>query len=546
MFKFDNTHIFTGYLKQLLASFNIPACKIYTQEFAKYRNEHGKEDPRIVESFDTLAYNVVNAKGKSETVSRITSSVPYLKDGNICTYLLKAPDSVQELNKTKATWKQSSSTFYDSEKAIFGLTRTLNSLGSNYDTTTHEYLGDYLRFLRDYHNVNLMSLYNCFNNKIYSNIYYRHKVQVANPNYRSDIDVSDENPAYLDSYKIFDSRDSNYRIYAFPVKLFADYTIAIDSAQGIELFCGLYKTALDTSSRAVDLMTRTYKKINTTFFNQPFIYDKLNVRYWNFDADTKVTEGTIPTLLKSDKITRHEIINREQDLKLFIKVPVSCRSSITVLEGDFRNFNNFKYAPVKHESEDTGVKGRTVWEYKQNHAIINFDKNNNLNESSFMPIGKLQLLAFNTGESYPFADRLVEYLSKSAITPLDEVHDNIKRAQKVMKQNNYFFKIDGLWESKMQKIIYDYLINSGPIEATADGKLVDRRRGYFKRLGKTSKSTLYDVLGYIDKDAEKWYASWQIEECRENGIKKYKAGVQDNIQNVDIYIDNNGKSLWDL
>ena len=105
-----------------------------------------------------------------------------------------------------------------------------------------------------------------------------------------------------------------------------------------------------------------------------------------------------------------------------------------------------------------------------------------------------------------------------------------------MNQNNHYFKIDGIWENKMQKIIYDYLVNAGPMEAVkVDDKtqLVDKRRGYHPRLGHTSKSALYDVLGYIDKDAEKWYASW----TERDG----KATVNDSIQNVDIY---NG--LYDL
>ena len=156
--------------------------------------------------------------------------------------------------------------------------------------------------------------------------------------------------------------------------------------------------------------------------------------------------------------------------------------------------------------------------------------------SPFTPISKLQLLAFNTGESYPFADRLVEYLSNSAVTPIDEIPDNIKRAQKVMSNNQHNFKIDGLWEDKMQKIVYDYLISSGPIEAVKigeDTKLVDRRRGYHRRLGHTSKSTLYDVTGYVDKDAEKWYASWAVDDSKEQ--MRDKAQVTDSIQNVDIY-----------
>jgi hypothetical protein len=78
----------------------------------------------------------------------------------------------------------------------------------------------------------------------------------------------------------------------------------------------------------------------------------------------------------------------------------------------------------------------------------------------------------------------------------------------------------------MQNILYDYMINSGPM-VVVDGKIIDTRCGVHPRLGHTSKSTLYDVLGYVDKDTEKWYASWKKE--------NESARVKESIQNVDIY-----------
>jgi hypothetical protein len=183
------------------------------------------------------------------------------------------------------------------------------------------------------------------------------------------------------------------------------------------------------------------------------------------------------------------------------------------------------------------VESRDLWKYEQNRSIVNFgDKRAktelSLNNKSFTPIGKLQLLEFNTGESYPFADRLVEYLSGSAITAIDEIPDNIIRAQRVMELNQHYFKIEGLWENKIQKIIYDYLMNSSS-NASTNKSLNQDPTKYYRELGFTSKSTLYDTLGYIDRDAEKWYANWKKQDNR--------LIMRDNIQNVDIY-----KSLWDI
>jgi hypothetical protein len=538
MFKFDNTHIFTGYLKQMLSSFNLPTCKIYTKEFIDYYNQHGKEDPRVIESFDNIEY-VYDPKILASK-KHIATRINYLKGNELSNYFWDYDQSKPELNHRNMFWKTTSEIFYDKNIRIPGLTKTLNSPGCLYDTTTHEHLGDYLRFMRDYYNVNLMSLYNCFNNKICNNIYYKHRIKVANPDFNIYLEESISNSAYKDSFRVFDARDSKYHIYALPIKLFSDYTIAIDCSQEIEMFCGFYKTTLDISNKSVDLINRTYTKVNRAYFAQPFLYDKLNVKYWNFEQDSLIKgDGAYPRFLSDTAITRWDIANREQDLKLFIKIPASCRSSIVILEGDYRNFNDSKYFPICYNQNgsvfnsklDDEKKARTVWKYEQNCTVLNFARNIDLNKQSFNPISKLQLLAFNTGESYPFADRLVEYLSGSAITAIDEITDNIKRAQKVMSQNYHYFKIEGLWEDKMQKIIYDYLINSGPIEAVKtdsnDVKLIDKRKGIHPRLGYTSKSALYDVLGYIDKDAEKWYASW---------IKKDgKAKIQDSIQNVDIY-----------
>lgn len=512
MFKFNNTHIFTGYLKQLLGSTYLPTCRIYTREFADYLERNGKEDPRVLESFGTLTEN--------SSAVRIN----YLKNNRLYNYFWDSSDIDLNLGQSQTYWKSVSNFFYESDKFTPSLTKTLHSTGGVYDTKTHEYLGDYLRFLRDYHGVNLLSLYNCFNNKICNNMYHSFKI---NPNSSQE-----------DLLKItFDAQDSKYRIYMVPVKLFSDYTIAVDCAQGIELFCGFYSTRLDTSSKGADLVKKTYKKIDTALFSQPFLYDKLNVNYWSVGSSDIKTDDQGVLQLDSDKATRWDLAKREQDLRLFIKVPTSCKSSIVILEGDFRSFNDFTYRVQTLENSN-----ENIWKYEQNHCVLNFDENiyklhrdkpdekvgkHDLNKINFKPVSKLQLLAFNTGESYPFSDRLVEYLSNSAITPLDTIPDNIKRAQEVMKQNSYHFKIRGLWEEKMQRIVYDYLINMGPVEVNAEGYLVDKHQGYHYSLGHSTKSTLYDILGYIDRDAEKWYASWKSE----NNAAK----MRDNIQNIDIY-----------
>jgi hypothetical protein len=496
MLNYNNNHIFTGYLKQLLSSFSLPACKVYTYEFAKYFDKYGVEDPRVLESFDDM----------SNTNSAIR--INYLKNAELYHYFWNPEQANKQFGLEKAFWRQSAELFHNKDKFIPGLSRRLDSPGINYDTKTHEYLGDFLRFIRDYHDINLMSLYNCFTDKIYNNINFPF---VLNPEAAPEAQIK----------ILINAQEPEYRLYALPVKLFANYTIAVDCDQGIEMFCGLYNTKLDVSSKAQKFAAKTYQKVHKTIFNQPFLYTKLGMDYWT-DRTNFIYKTNQNTVAISNEIfTPWDLTSRERDLKLFIKVPVSCRSSIVILEGDFRNFNDKQYKPIKG-----------IWKYTNNHCVLNFSTRDrvDLNDYSFSPVSQLQLLAFNTGESYPFADRLIEYLGGSAITPIDDIHDNIARVQRVMRQNQHYFKIEGLWEPKMQNIIYDYMMNSGPITVDEKtGKLVDEQKGYHRTLGHNNKSTIFDILGYADKDVEKWYVSWK------KNPDTGKVVVGTSLQNVDIY-----------
>jgi len=557
MLQFNNNHIFTGYLKQFLSSFNLPTCKVYTAEFEKFYAEHGYEDPRVIES----NLPIVISTNKTRPAIGIT----YLKDGSAQQYFWETSNWNASLGLSKGLnehlsyenqiikyWKSNQSIHYNGNK-ILGLTKTLKNPTTLYNYQTHEYLGDYLRFLRDYENINLMSMYNCFSNRLCNNI-------------KLNLNLEEENTDTPSRAISINAYDTNFKIYMLPVKLFENYTIAIDCYQGIELFCGFYNEKLDTSTKAMDLIKKTYTKIPKALFNQPFIYDKLHVKHWNWydeNNQTKVKLGTTtgifgtdsgeairpPMLFDTTKILRSEVAMRESELKLFIKVPATNTSSITVLEGDYRNFNDSLYT----------VSDTAGWRYINNSTITNFETKKTykqstlpeLNSREFRPISKLQLLALNTGISYPFADRLIEYLVTNVILPNDPTPDNIKRLQKVMEDCGYSFQIDGIWEPKMQMILYDYLMNSGKF--VVDEKIDERTNqalykvknqghnsdpkkqtgGNLKQIGQKSRSDFYDILGYADKDAEKLYASWRVEINEKT--KKPQVTAKTTLENVDIY-----------
>ena len=534
MFKFNSENIFTGYIKQLLTSFNLPKYHVYTSEQQKYHekyiaaqnsidalNHRIEELNKELESLDpeSAEYKQLIAEGskireeilaaknillgtpeKDVLISTVRQEVPnyanggntleyvsymryipYIKDGQIQIY---APTIRTETKTTMIDGKeitedktviQYSDNDWKSYHAAYGsehykvhnknanihtpkgytynlkirnYTKNLKIQNNVYDSYTHEYLGDYLRFQRDYRNINLMPLYNCFSNTLCPRL---------NINFDVVEDVIDgaTNKVTKKGYVAkFDTRETNYKIYMIPIKLFQKYTIAIDCFTDVEVCCGFYGkyqygSAYDT------IAEDTYKCFNSMLFNKPVLYDP--------------TAG-----LKKYLDPRHplEIAQHETDLKLFIKLPISNKSSIVILEGDYTEYTPstiIKYSPAKDDD----------FIVVNNHTQVNFD--GDLDENIKHLVTPLQLLAQNTGISYPFADRLIEYLVGNAVTPVDDISDNIKRAKKVINaETNALRDDEGVWEEIMQLILYNYASNNFNVRIN------------------------HDILGYVDKDTESY------------------------------------------
>ena len=237
-----------------------------------------------------------------------------------------------------------------------------------------------------------MPLYNCFSNRLCDSL----KLNIS-----------------LNSQRVikFDTNDTGYKIYMLPVKLFKEYTIAIDSEAGIELCCGLYGSYQDERHKFENIPALTYKRIPGCNFSQPVVYDALaKLSIINNEEATPV-----------DRATLIELAQNECDLKLFIKVPQSNTSTIVILEGDYHDWNDFT------ADED----GRMT----SNKTVLNFENLPEELPTSIQLKTPLQLLRFNTKSQHPFADRLIEYLIGQSITSEDEISENVKRVQKTVRLN---------------------------------------------------------------------------------------------------------------
>lgn len=394
---------------------------------------------------------------------------PYIKDGRIQEFSNGAWHSCHstfdahhdKLHKKGTSLKVQ---YYTYDQKIPNYTKNLRIQNNIYDTYTHEYLGDYLRFHRDFANVNLMPLYNCFGNR-------------ACPHLDIKFRLNDETD--LNNYEVIFNTDQSfnttlYKYYMVPIKLFQKYTIAIQSEAAVEMCCCIYGASQNESDKFKKLPKLTYQCFSDMQFDQPKLYSKV--------------------IELSKYLTKEEFLEvaqYEHDLKLILKIPAKTISSIVILEGDYINCNNSLFTKKEYGRDSLGdlaLPASVLSEARMlnNHLVLNLDSIEAIDLLNTKLITPLQLLRLNTGESYPFADRLLEYLVGNAITLNDEIEDNILRVKTVISEHCPNADIDtsnGVWNSILQALVYNYINKHC-----------------------NTHDVNHDIIGFVDKDVEKFYS----------------------------------------
>lgn len=444
MLHFNGTSIEAGFIKNLLHDYNLPTIKVATSSIPLINNQ------------------------------------VYIQGNEIFQYVNESKKHVRN---------------YIPGQLIVNYTSRLNISGINYDSKTHEYLGNYLRFLRDYYGYNLMSMYNCYSNSFPKQMNAKFTLDLGG--------ISNKNIQ-------FTTRDTTYKIIMVPVKLGQTYTIAIDSMTGIEMFAGYYGKYY---YNLYNLPEISYKKINCTHFNNTIIYDNLAV--YKYDSKSKR-----PTTTKTDLFNSPYLSNfaqSDKELKLFIKIPFDNTSSITILEGAFDN-NKME------------MDWNNPFRFNCPELKVNYKKANGTEDDGTFKVAELtkedvegiklqtnnQLLSMNCEISHPISARLLEYLNENVISSFDKNGDNIKRVQAELVRNyndkmkinqeHPTYEIITNWATGAKEVLdnrsstnvglYTYPQYYGVW--TPKDKLICYQVGVQKHL----TTNRYDVLGYVDKDIE--------------------------------------------
>ena len=450
MIKLNDNNIIVGQIKQLLHTFNLPQCQV------------GSAYPNPGSHFITKHHIM-----RWDDASNIVPCDRYV---------------------------------YGQE--YVNLTTNLPINNTIYDIETHRYLGRYLRFLRDYNGVNLMSMYNCWDGALNTK--------------RFDVKLGESADAKTVSFK---SEDDDCVVYKVPVSI-SDFTISIHGSTTVEM-CVYIESAARSDAQTISTIAKsTYKKrrINGRFEYSPF--------------------SKISSAANSMFIAQHV-----KNLNILIKIPKNIETSLVVLEGNYlNNFNAvqeyFIYKPTvrlgvdganisllaniersiidaQHDIAYTAISDEIVEIQTADNAVLLAISDKDFKIDSPIESGHhvvAQLLSMeNTSSNYLLADRLVEYLTQNAISPLSESYE-ITRIQKALNMlrgaNSIGYRKD-MSSENCKKLYKNAVRKMNSVRAA--GFNSDRHLGIWHPadlqdlrsiLYKSPAAMSYDALGYLDKDLE--------------------------------------------
>ena len=391
MQKFFTDTLISRFIKYMLTQVNIPLLPCVNTMYPLYEGVTYLYDNNVIKCTKSGALLNVYHNGAYPNIDLFPASYLFPGEENIGGYVSATYDKI----KNQAQGINSPLNYY-----------TYHSSCSYYDPETHKHLGNYLRYLRDCYNLDLMPYYNCYNQKIINN------VRLINSG---------------DNFVIKQSFDDNYRLLIVPIKYNYNYTIALQSSKPVMLRAVVWnnhmiKDSINRYYSNYESIKDSFKYFSQTKFNEPFLY---NV--------------SLENELKKENIVN--LYSQIDNLYLIIQVDKSVNSSLVVLEGDYTNLNTIEcYTPVLDSDES-------------------YD---NIRKQSLG--SKLSLLYLNDGNSYPFSSRLVEYLLGNVISQYDTLTGNIRKSQiavtstlqKLNSNNNYkLLSSPGVWNEKLKQAIFN-------------------------------------------------------------------------------------------
>ena len=295
---------------------------------------------------------------------------------------------------------------YIKGKFFKGITSNFISNTSVYDAMTHYRLGKYLRYLRDIYDIDLMSLYNCWDGS--------HSDRVRIISNGSSIKVINNN-------KIRDGLDT----LLIPIELGKDYYIYVNTDTEVKICSIFYNGDQQISNTPIC----NYKLYSESRSSNPIYYSTKSIKDLN-GASLRKDMGTFG-----------------EYLTLVIQLNETVAKKVVVLEADTTGRS------IKLDGDLTAKELDYSQKELFDHALI---KNYCVSPSS---------LINHSGQAKPYADSLIQYLIDFAITSDEEIDKNISKMQEYARDNkckqfNGLYDANaahtpGVWDDTFRLFLFD-------------------------------------------------------------------------------------------
>lgn len=266
-----------------------------------------------------------------------------------------------------------------------------------YDSETHYYLGEYLRYLKDRTKLDLMGYYNCFNYQMIDNI---------------TLDKTSKN-------KYLMKKSDDKKLIAVPVKYGRSYTIAIDSDTPVEMRTLIYDKDIGNVSKEA--------------FSESYYSDEI-IDY-EFFSKTIFTEPILRLIPYPDN---SQLYAQEKNLYLTIQVSADNNSSIVVLEGDYLgSWNNNQ---INYDCDKDVIEQRRI----HRPALLHF----NCKTSFAFSDRLIEYLLLNVINPTEDISKNIEYVNRLISGNLDNEY------AKNVKEGKIFTE---LWNDQIRESIEEYV-----------------------------------------------------------------------------------------
>lgn len=266
-----------------------------------------------------------------------------------------------------------------------------------YDSETHYYLGEYLRYLKDRTKLDLMAYYNCFNYQMIENITL-------------------DNTA-ISKYTM--KKPKNKKLIAIPVKFGRYYTIAIDSDTPVEMRTLVYDKNIGNIAKDA--------------FSDSYYSDDIDD--YEFFSKTIFTKPILKYIAPDDE----QQYSQEKNLYLAIQVAADNDSSIVVLEGNY--INTWDNIQINYgDCDEDLLNQRRI----KKPALLHF----NCKTSFAFSDRLIEYLLLNVINPTEEISQNIEYVNKLISGNLDTDY------AKNVKDGKVF---TGLWNDQIRESIEEYI-----------------------------------------------------------------------------------------